>query len=160
MQQLQVSRFNTSALTNADAGSILADATNVLQTNDGPGDVACNVAFSRNGNVTAFTTGDGSIDSQAEFNTVIGLPGYVKVVNSINWCGALAPNIIGCAPVPGNSLAVVRFTAAQEGILLAHEYGHTKGLNHRNDDANAVMNGTIAANRTRVNANECTAFRN
>ena len=77
----------------------MADASTALQTNDGPGDVACAVTFTRDGDVTAFTDGDGSIDSSAEFSTVIGLPGWVKVVNQINWCGGLAPNIIGCSPV-------------------------------------------------------------
>ena len=155
---LQVRRFNTSSLTNADADKILGDATTVLQTNDGAGDVACATAFGRTGDVTAFTEGDGSIDSAAEFNALVALPGHIKIVNQINWCGALIPNVIGCAPVPGNSLAVVRFTPSLEGILLAHEYGHNKGLNHRNDDPNAVMNGTIGATHLRVNASECTAY--
>jgi FG-GAP-like repeat len=157
--RLQIRRFNTSSLTNADADRILADAGTVLQTNDGPGDVACAVAFSREGEVTVFPEGDGSIDSAAEFSALIALPGWVKVVNQINWCGALIPGVIGCAPVPGSSLAVVRFTSSLEGILWAHEFGHNKGLNHRNDDANAVMNGTIGSTRRRVNASECAAYR-
>jgi hypothetical protein len=154
----QVRRFTTSALTNADTDRILADASNVLQVNDGTGDVACPVAYSRNGDVTAFSDGDGSIDSQAEFNALIGLPGQVKVVNQINWCGALIPNVIGCSPTPGSSLAVVRFAASMEGILWAHEHGHTKGLNHRND-ANFVMNPVIASTARRVTADECGAYR-
>ncbi|MCB1764174.1 MAG: hypothetical protein KDI27_13680, partial [Gammaproteobacteria bacterium] len=99
LHQVQVSRYTTTSLTNARADEILTDATNVLQTNDGSGDVACATLWARNGNVTAFSTGDGSIDSSGEFNTVIGLPGQIKVVNQINWCGGLIPNVIGCAPV-------------------------------------------------------------
>jgi predicted alpha/beta hydrolase len=151
----QVRRFNTASLTNEAADRILTDATIVLQAFDGPGDLACPVNMVRNGPVTAFTTGDGSIDSQAEFNTLMGLVGHIKVVNQINWCSTLRPNLIGCAPTPGNSLAVVRFTRRQEGILWAHEFGHNKGLGHRNDDPNAVMNGTIGPTRRRVNAGEC-----
>jgi hypothetical protein len=156
--RLQVRRFTTSSLTNADADRILADATTVLQTNDGPGDVACATVLVRDGDVTAFTEGDGSVDSAAEFNALIALPGHIKVVNQINWCGGLIPNVIGCAPVPGNSLSVVRFTPSLEGILWAHEFGHNKGRGHRNDDPNAVMNGTIGSTRLRVDAAECTAF--
>jgi hypothetical protein len=156
--RLQINRFTTSSLTNADADRILADASTVLQTNDGPGDVACAVNFSRDGNVTAFTQGDGSIDSGTEFNTVIGLPGWVKIVNQINWCGGLVPNVIGCAPVPGNSLAVVRFTANLEGMLWAHEFGHNKGLSHR-DDTSAVMNPFICSTCRGVNSTECNAYR-
>jgi hypothetical protein len=158
VHSLDVSRFNTSALNNGAADTILGDASTVLQTNDGAGDVACRVRLQRNGDVGTFGTGDGSIDTQAEFNAVNGLPGHVKVVNQINWCGAILPNVIGCAPVPGTSLVVVRFTAGLEGILWAHEFGHNKGLNHR-ADANAVMNGTINANRRRITSEECTAYR-
>lgn len=157
--RLQVRRFTTTALTDGDADRILADATTAMQTNDGPGDVACGVSMVRDGGVTDFSTGDGSIDSSAEFSTLIGLPGWIKAVNQINWCGALIPNVIGCAPVPGNSLAVVRFQAALEGILWAHEFGHNKGLSHRNDDPNAIMNGTIASTRLRMTQAECDAFR-
>jgi len=156
---LQVRRYTTASLTNADADRILADAGTVLQTNDGPGDVACATAFSRDGDVTVFAGGDGSIDSQAEFSALIGLPGWIKVVNQINWCGTLSPNIIGCAPIGGNSLAVVRYTSSLEGILWAHEFGHNKGLNHRNDDSNAVMNGVIGSTRRRVTSGECDAYK-
>ena len=160
IKPLQVSRFTPPppSLSNTRAAAILSDMTTVLQVNDGAGDVAWNVRnFARDGNVTTFTAGDGSIDSSAEFSTVNGLPGHVKVVNQINWCGFLAPNIIGCAPVPGNSLAVVRITQSLEGILWLHEYGHNKGLSHRNDP-NAVMNPTIGPTRRRVNATECAAY--
>jgi hypothetical protein len=153
-----VSRFTTSTLNNADADRITADATTVAQVSDGPGDVACNIRMARTGNVTTFATGTGAINSGADFSAVIGLPGRVKVVNQINWCGGLIPNVIGCAPVPGNSFAVVRFTPALEGILWLHEFGHNKGLPHRND-ANAVMAPSIASTRLHLNTTECNALR-
>jgi hypothetical protein len=152
------SRFSTSALTIAQATAIVASMSTVIQTNDGVGDVACLAQYTLAGAIPAFATGDGSIDSQAEFNAVIALPGHVKVVNQINWCGALIPNVIGCSPTPGESEVVTRFTAAQEGILWLHEYGHTRGLGHRMA-ITAVMNPTIGINRRMVNASECTAFR-
>lgn len=160
VQHLAVSRFAPPPpqLSNQRATQILKDGTEILQTNDGPGDVACKVRLVRDGNVTTFTSGDGSIDSSAEFSTVLGLPGYVKVVRAINWCGGLIPGVIGCAPVPGSSFAVVRFIPNLEGILWIHEYGHTKGLNHRND-SDAVMNGTISNTRVKVTSTECTAYR-
>jgi len=158
---LRVARFRTATLSNADADAILRAASNVLQTDDDgsdSGDVACPVQLTRQGNVTAFMAGDGTIDSAAEFNVVVALPGHVKVVNQINWCSGIGFNIIGCAPTPGNSLVVVRFTANQEGILWAHEYGHTRGLPH-NTGLNAVMNATITTARTMVTSLECSAFR-
>jgi hypothetical protein len=108
-----------------------------------------------------FTSGNGSINSQTDFDRIMGLPGHVKVVNQINWCGTIKPNVIGCAPTPAtpNSQVVVRYTPSQEGILWLHEYGHTRGLSHRNNDPNAVMNGLIAPTRLWVNSSECTAYK-
>ncbi len=158
----QVRRFTTSSLPQEAADKILTDATVVLQAFDGPDvvsrdDVACPVNMLRNGPVSTFATGDGSIDSQAEFNTLMGIAGHIKVVNQINWCGALIPNVIGCAPVPGNSLAVVRFTRRLEGILWVHEFGHNKGLGHR-DVPNAVMRPFIGITHRRITAGECNAY--
>ena len=157
--QLRVSRFTTTVLTGGDADSIFSDASSVLKTDDGAGDAGCRITLSRLGSVTVFSTGDGSIDSQAEFNNVNGLSGAVKVVNDINFCGSANPIAIGCAPRPGNSLVVMRFTANQEGILWAHEFGHNKGLPHRSN-ATAVMNGTIGVNRLGVTSSECGNYRN
>jgi hypothetical protein len=157
---LQVSRHTAAALSDAQADAILGVGTVVLRINDGSGDVACNVTLMRDPTVTVttFTTGTGIINSGADFSAVIGLPGHVKVVNQINWCGGPGIGIIGCAPVPGNSLAVVRFAANQEGILWDHEFGHNKGLSHRSG-SDLVMNPTIGPNRRKVNGAECTAFR-
>ena len=85
-------------------------------------------------------------------------PGWIKAVNQINWCGSIGAGIIGCAPVPGSSLAVVRFSEALEGILWAHEFGHNKGRSHRVGTAN-VMHPSIGADRLGVDAAECAAFR-
>lgn len=159
VQQLQVSRYTTAVLDEARADAIFADATTVLQTNDGPGDVACQIQLVRSGAVGTFSTGTGSIDSNADFQSILGVPGNVKVVNTINWCGGFIPNVIGCSPVPGISLVVVRFTPNQEGILWDHEYGHNKGLQHRND-ATAVMNPMIDLAHRVISAAECNAYRN
>ncbi len=152
-----VRRHTTSTLPNATADSILTDASNLLQISDGADDTACPITLVRNGNVGAFATGTGTINSENDFDDVIALGGQVKVVNAINWCGQLIPNVIGCSPVGGRSLAVVRFTANQEGNLWAHEFGHDTGLNHRND-ANAVMNPTIGTTRRRVTLAECISY--
>ena len=61
-------------------------------------------------------------------------------------CAALDPNptIVGLVPL--------------EGMLWAHEFGHTKGLNHRLGDARAVMNDVIATFSRNVIRSECDAF--
>jgi hypothetical protein len=152
-------RYTTATLSNADVDDILESASNTLQTNNGSGDVSCDVIFQRDGSVTTFSTGDGSVDSQAEFDALIALAGDAKVVNQINWCGVIAFGIVGCAPVPGSSFVAVRgSTTHQEGIIWAHEHGHTQGLPHRTGDV--VMKSSLAGRNTRVNSTECNAYRN
>ena len=83
-------------LTDAQAETILAAATATLRTNDGAGDRACKVFLGPAGSVTTFRTGDGSIDSSAEYDAVVAQAGNVFVVNAINWCGTLVGNAVGC----------------------------------------------------------------
>jgi len=64
---LRIARFTTTSLDDAEADAILAKASSAIETSDGPDDVACSVEFTRAGPVTGFRTGDGSIDSRAEF---------------------------------------------------------------------------------------------
>ena len=169
LTELTVRRHSTVPVSNALANSILGDFSSVINTSDTPTDFACAGDFGtigdttfmpafymRDGNVTTYA-GVGNINSQANFNAVIGAPGYAKVVNAINWCSGLTPNVIGCAPVPGNSFAVVRFTTNQEGILWAHEFGHTVGLPHRNGPT-TVMNSFISTSQLEINSNECIDF--
>lgn len=159
LRQLAVSRHNSVTLTNARADQILDDMTLIARTIDHAGDIPADVTFQRTGNVVVFSTGTGNIDSQADFVAVTSLPGEVKVVNQINWCGGIAPNIIGCARVPGTSLIVVRFNGNEEGVLWLHEHGHNKGRPHRNG-ATAVMDPTIAPNHRDLDQAEATAIEN
>ena len=152
---LQVSHDNLLVFNDTVADSILTDASTVAQTNDGRGDVSCNVTLKRTGSITTFGA-PSFINSSADLDTVLALPGYVKVVQQINWCGGFAPNVIGCAPILGTSLVVVRYPIA-EGILWLHEYGHNKGLNHR-DDPTSVMNPTLTQSRTMISTEECTKY--
>lgn len=155
---LQISRHHSVALSDARADQILNSMGTILQINDGSGDVACDVAFTRNGAISVFNIGNGMINSASDFTAVNSQPGNVKVVKQINWCGGLSPNIIGCAPVPGTSMVVVRFTTNQEGLLWVHEFGHNKGLSHNNQQR-AVMQPTINVNNKHVNQSECDSYR-
>lgn len=146
------------SLTNAEADRIAADATAVLKTDSGNNDIACDVNVGRRGNVGSFSVTDGIIDNATEFVQVEQVSGDVKIVRAINWCGSIGAGIIGCARVPGSSLAMVRFNRSLEGILLAHEFGHNQGLSHRNGTDN-LMHPSIGASRVGLNQAECTAFR-
>lgn len=152
---LVVRRHSTAQLTAAEADSIFLSATQVLSQSDSTTDFRCPVALARAGNVGVFTAGDGSIDNQNEFNA---LQSGINVVNNISWCGSLTPNVIGCASLPGNRIAVVRTSTAWEGILWAHEYGHNKGISH-STATNAVMRGAISSQNRNVNMHECNDFK-
>lgn len=89
----------------------------------------------------------------------LGAPRKVRYVNAINWCGGPGSNIIGCAYTPGTCMVVVRVPSSLEGNLLAHEFGHSKGLPHRTDVTTAVMYPSIGADHTQFNSNECSAIR-
>ncbi len=155
---LRVHYHTTTTLDNRRADAILAEATEILQTKDGAGDVACKVRLAREGDVTEFSAGDGSIDSGNEFGAIVGPSGHVKLVDEINWCNGWKPNIIGCAR-PDSSLLVVPTAPELEGVLWAHEYGHTKGLKHRDTGKDAVMYYSVAADHRKVDQAECDAFR-
>jgi hypothetical protein len=159
-RRLTVSRHNLASLTNADADRILGDATTVLRTNDGPGDVACSVTLERSGNVGVFSTGDGSIGTQAELNAVLNLPGNAKIVDDVDFCrGSFNTSIVGCGDRPGKSFVIERFNANEEGIGWAHEFGHNQNLRHRDTSSDNLMFFSLGTNRRRVNQTECNAFR-
>src|SRR4051812_11141527 len=69
---LTVSRHSTSNLTDADANAIFARSWQILNNRDFPGDIQCDVSklsLSSSGRqVKVFTTGDGAINSQGDFN--------------------------------------------------------------------------------------------
>lgn len=161
---LRISRHTTNGLNDADADTIIASMSSVIQTRTGGDDEACMVEFKRMGAITTFTTGTGIVNTKEELQALKRLPGHVKVVNQIMVCAdTVSPGILGCAG-PGNSQTVVHdgsLTLADEGRLWLHEYGHTRTtldggpVPHRNDP-DAVMHGSILGNR--VNAIECGAF--
>jgi len=162
---VSVARHSSVALTNLETGQILADFSAAINTADSRFDVACATdlvgplfpaLYFQDGDVGIYN-GPGVINEQADFLALFQEPGYVKVVSAINWCGDFGPNIIGCAPIPGNTFAVVRIAPELEGSLWAHEFGHTVGLEHRNDNR-AVMRGTLGSNTREVNSDECEQF--
>lgn len=153
----EIWRYSGVSITPGDADRILADSGGLLTTKDADDDVACALAFQRDGSIESFTLGDGSVDSEADFIAVSRLPGQVKVVERLNWCGALTPNVIGCAALGGGSIVVARFAPALEGQLWAHEFGHNQGLLHVERE-HALMRSFIGESHRRVDAGECDAF--
>ena len=160
VHKLNIFRFGTSNLSNARADEITEDASAILGQ--------CRVSVIRNNNVSVITTGNGIINSESDFraicssakssSTTKGLFRNVFVVNRINWCGVIKPNVIGCANTPGSCIVVVRFSNNLEGHLWAHEFAHTRGVRHRNTSG-ALMFPSIGVNNRNLNSNECSVIR-
>ncbi len=153
--------------------SILGDSTTVLRTSDFPGDVACPATLYRSKLGQPFPA-PAVINSQADFDAVCNIPiptaagkpdeattpgvRRAYVVQQINFCGSASSNIVGCANTPGTCMVIVRISASFEGQLWAHEYGHTKGLQHRSD-SQALMNPTILTTTKGLTNDECNIYR-
>ncbi len=154
---------NAPLMTLAQIDSTLAGATTNLRTDsDGGGtnDVACSVTMVRSGRVRIEpSNGLWAIDTQSEFNRACDLPGYVVITNAINWCGGLGTGIVGCAPILSSCMVVVPMAVASSAVQLwAHEFGHSRGLSHRDTSTNNIMNSFITGG-THANSGECTLYR-
>lgn len=160
---LNVRRFPTAVLTNADSADIIA-AANVFLSQ-------CKVTLTQAGDVLDANGAPSVINSLADMNQAcastlvksgqnpLGIARRYRFVNAINWCGGSAAGgtFLGCTFTPGTCIVVRRWTSL-EGQVLAHEFGHSKGLQHRGD-ADAVMFASIGPAHSVFNAAECGAIR-
>jgi hypothetical protein len=144
---------------NLSAGSLLLRQKNRLLTTGG--DVRCCVNYQRSGPLGTFgMTGDGLdvITTAAELNTTFAQSGDIKVVTSIVGnagnpvCNATGV-VLGCG-TSGGSLIIT--TGAASDVWM-HEWGHVRGLPHRDSDPRNIMHST-APNTDSINETECTAF--
>jgi hypothetical protein len=157
-RSLAVGRFRTSSLDDAAADHALTLASQIISNN------SCALSLTRSGPVSQFTTGTGIILTQTDYKNVCAQPGYVHVVNQINWCDGTT-DALGCSDTPGKCMVLVRWipdgtldpAQQEEGILWAHEYGHTKGIQHRND-SDAVMNPELGPDHLKITSCECSAY--
>lgn len=152
----------TNPMTDQRLDDCLDLATDRIGTADFDVDVACCNTLTRAGGGATFgTSNDGLdvIDDSTELNAVLnGSVARVKVVRLINYCGGPGSNIIGCAWVGGNGIALVRRSnLGSEAVLWAHEYGHNTGLSH-NSDSRYIMHGVDYGTNHAMSPSECDRF--
>ena len=153
--RLRVSRAGgTGDLTQAQADAIITKMGRILQENDGPDDVPCDVGFVRDGVIDSFPVPN-VILSENDFIAAAAGRSDVMVVERINWCGARGSNIAGCTWL---GVSIVQRSAHYPGKVWAHEFGHRKGLGHRSV-RNALMNESVSSTSRRVSQEECDAYR-
>ncbi|HEY0680206.1 MAG TPA: T9SS type A sorting domain-containing protein [Chitinophagaceae bacterium] len=169
---LSIGKHPGTTFTLATAVSNFAFGTKILQTcnnkvNDKQ-DVACQVSVVPGSTMGSFgTAGDGLdiINTQAELDQVMGNTSFfVKVVtdmpgNGGGLCGA-AGSILACATTPGSSIVIISaLSEAQWGEVIIHEFGHTRGLPHRDSPGKPIMHTTTLGNNE-VDDVEAAAFHN
>jgi len=88
----------------------------------------------------------------------------VKIVHKIKFCKERDDGgIVGCAfrrPENGPKTVIIARSQTQDirHLVLAHEFGHTTGLQHRQDDPVALMHCPIDTSTDQVTAAECKCF--
>jgi hypothetical protein len=162
-QNLTLTLHGTTSLSLSQAQAAMVVASSILQKSDVSGGVACPVTFKLSGVISPSPDqSQKRIQSDADFTSICKQPGYVHVVDAIDHCGLDKP-ALGCASSNPPCMVVVRAYSddfpEDEGLLWAHEYGHTKSLPHRQpDNEKAVMNAYIGVTERQVNQTECAAF--
>jgi hypothetical protein len=166
IQPVAAGRAPPAVLTDAQARRILSESTKILQTQDFPTDTACAVTFSLSPNLVTAESVPSVINSAADFNAVCAHHGFAHAVVALNWCKTqILGGATGCSQTPGPCMLVIRLaeyasTAAGdiEGILWAHEFGHTRGLPHRKSEM-AVMNPYLGPTERGITKAECEAYK-
>lgn len=169
-----VTAINGLGVTAAALDASFDAASTLIQQDSGAGDANCCTAILRQGNVNfvnapSGVTG-GVINSSSDLDAVFDLPGDIKIVASIGFCGQ-SGSYNGCAR--GNELILFAGFAA---ATLAHEIGHNTGLCHVAQnctptcgqagtcgDCNDPMSNNImyprgCAGRDRLTAAQCSTF--
>jgi len=152
----------TNPMTDSRLDTILDDFSLRQGKADFAEDVACCAGVARSGSAETFgSLSDGldMIDDNTELVAVLNSSvSRVKVVRAINYCGGSGTNIIGCAWVGGNGMALVRYgNVGNEGALWGHEYGHNVGLSHIGD-SRYVMYYCLCGNNFGLTQAECDKY--
>lgn len=166
VHQAGLTYANHAVLTNPMSDSrldqLLEEGSLRVGRSDFAEDVACCATYARSGGAKTFgVSGDGldSIDDDPELRSVLNnTVARVKVVRLINYCGSPGSNIIGCAWVGGNGMALVRMSAiGSETVLWVHEYGHNTGLSHA-ADSRYIMYGVDYGTNHALTQVECDKY--
>jgi hypothetical protein len=128
----------------------------------------CPVRFELKGTIKTFDGPPVDIDDKTELEEVHNVDADVKIVRTITFCKTDG-NYYGCAWRPEahehEKTVIIALRKSGRGtlrlrrIVLAHEFGHTRGLPHRTGQPNALMSPSLSNRTLRINADpECKCF--
>ncbi|KQS30820.1 zinc-dependent metalloprotease family protein [Dyadobacter sp. Leaf189] len=143
---------------------ILQECNNIVNDEQ---DVACMVTVAPSGSMGTFGAADDQMDvinTQAELRKVMDdKSAFVKIVTAIMGsakelvCGTTG-SALACADTPGSSIIIVSGLSNETtGEVLMHEFGHSRGLPHRDSPGNPIMH-TTKLGTNEVNADEAAMF--
>lgn len=139
-----------------DVEEILAGANTLASVSSDIGDTKCSLNFKiKPGGIPKFDEPQ-IIRDRHDLNELNNNYNGMKVVKGIWWCNQFWPDILGCQKDDG--IVVIRPDTSQEEILWLHEYGHLRGLIHRNQP-NAIMNEFIGPTNKYLTPDECARYR-
>jgi len=163
---INLSSMVTATISNA----ILADASFLLNQDDGAGDVSCGITMQREGDITLLTPPTGVIggvvsnesDRVALITAAGDQAGDVVIVSGLTTCGSSVGTFAGCAAA---NRAMVVTTSASSGAW-AHEFGHVQFLGHNPDDTSTcgdsgdenIMFPVACPGIDKVSSNECSSY--
>lgn len=154
--------------------SAYTDASSAFQSITSPNDVACPLTLQSVDPGEWWYSADNitsNVNSQTSYvnHQANAAHGYYLIVNAINWCGATGA-VGGCGwPNGGKQPFIVTnalATSAQRGVVMAHEFGHTTGLNHEQFNNPSPLplqimdQGALSTSNVKVkDAATCASFR-
>jgi hypothetical protein len=138
------------------ADGILRAVSTAIRQNIQTSGTGCNVQLTRSGDVHISSDGINNVDSALIMGTICRAYGYVHQIPSITFCGG-TQDVGGCAPIGYACVIVAAGSQSNQNAVWAHEYGHTKSLEHR-PDAGALMNPNPTSGHFALNPSECAAL--
>lgn len=160
-------------ITADDIDKALDGANANLKKIDEANDFTCPIRYVRQGKLTRlqayFTREPTSSESEAEygvavksaadFQALVRLPGNVKIIDEINWCGTFGPAIVECSELNGSSVLLETYSTNSNEILarsILHGLGHLAGLTHEADNEKNIMHGIVSpSGRESVTEEQC-----
>lgn len=173
VRQVGAAKFVSISTTITTVDQWLIGANSLLQTDNSDAhtsDVACPLKLVSTGSMGTFSSVN-VVNDQDDIDLLVKeVPELIKLVNRIEYCKGPAPvfaTIQGCAGIRNGKPFLILGTDELGGIpdqITAHEYGHTRGLQHHTvvGEERYVMYYKEVTNIVRnvVNGNECQIFQN